>query len=395
MCGYGGLFLARKPSLGQFGAMTETEIRGFAPPRFQALSDAFAGNFARDEELGARFCLAQNGEIVVDLMAGHADRAKTRLFDANTLCSIFSVSKSVAALLVAQLVDKGRLTYEQTVASIWPEFAAAGKGETTIEQVLSHQAGLSGFIAPMDPQDWYDWDLICSKLAAMTPLWPPGTASGYHPVTFGFLAGEIFRRVDGRPMVQAMREDLALPLGLDLWLGLPDSEKPRKAEIQKPRALPVFGPPSDAVRAAFTSPWSLPGPRPGHVPKSQVLSANTYATARDLARLAAVWACDGQLDGQAVLTPGMAERMYSPRTWGRDLVLPFDLSWGAGILRNDPVGAYGPGQQTVGHSGWGGACVFADPETGVSGAYVMNKQSAALLGDPRPVRLIEAAYQGL
>ena len=387
--------LARKPGLGQFGAMTETEIRGFAPPRFQALSDAFAGHFSRDEELGARFCLAQNGEIIVDLMAGYADRAKTRLFDANTLCSIFSVSKSVAALLVAQLVDKGRLTYEQTVCSVWPEFAAAGKAEITIEQALSHQAGLSGFIEPMDPQDWYDWDLICGRLAAMTPLWPPGTASGYHPVTFGFLAGEIFRRVDGRPMVQAMREDLALPLGLDLWLGLPDSEQPRKAEIQKPRALPKFGPPSDAVRAAFTAPWSLPGMRPAHVPQSQVLSANTYATARDLARLAAVWACDGRLDGQAVLSPGMAERMCSPRTWSRDLVLPFDLSWGAGILRNDPVGVYGPGQQTVGHSGWGGACVFADPETGVSGAYVMNKQSAALLGDPRPVRLIEAAYDGL
>lgn len=396
MCAYGGVVLARKRRLGQFGGMSATEIRGFAPPRFQALADAFAANFDGDGELGARFCLAQNGEIVVDLMAGHADRARTRLFDANTLCSIFSVSKAIAALLVAQLVDKGRLTYDQTVASVWPEFAAAGKDQITIEQVLSHQAGLSGLIEPMAPETWYDWDLICAKLAAMTPLWPPGTASGYHPVTFGFLAGEIFRRVDGRPMVQALREDLSLPLGLDLWLGLPDSEKPRKAEIQKPRALPQFGPPSEAVRAAFTAPWSLPGgPRPAGLPQSQVLSANTYATARDLARIGAVWACDGQLDGRAVLSPGMAERMCAPRTWGRDLVLPFDLSWGAGILRNDPVGVYGPGRQTVGHSGWGGACLFADPETGVSGAYVMNKQSAALLGDPRPVRLIQAAYQGL
>jgi CubicO group peptidase (beta-lactamase class C family) len=376
--------------------MTDTEIRGFAPPRFQALADAFAANFAQDEELGARFCLAQNGEVIIDLMAGFADRARTRPFDANTLCSIFSVSKAVAGLLIARLVDAGKLDYGQTVASVWPEFAAAGKDQITIEQALSHQAGLPGFTEPMEPNAWYDWDLICGKLAAMAPLWPPGTASGYHPVTFGFLAGEIFRRVDGRSLVQAMREDLAGPLGLDLWLGLPDSEKPRKADIQKPRALPKFGAANEAVRAAFTAPWSLPGgPRPKHLLRSEVLSANTYATARDLARLASVLACDGVLDGQAVLSPGMAERMCAPRTWGRDLVLPFDLSWGAGILRNDPVGVYGPGHQTVGHSGWGGACLFADPETGVSGAYVMNKQSAELIGDPRAVRLIEAAYQGL
>jgi CubicO group peptidase (beta-lactamase class C family) len=396
MYGYGGQVLACRRGLGQFAPMTDVQITGLCPPRFQAVRDAFTANFADGGELGARFSLAQNGQIVVDLMGGHADRARMRAFDETTLCSIFSVSKAIAGLLVARLVDAGKLDYAQTVASIWPEFAQAGKGAITIEQALSHQAGLSGFPGPMEPSVWFDWDAVCAKLAAMAPLWPPGTASGYHPVTFGFLAGEIFRRVDGRHLIQAIREDLAEPLGLDLWLGLPDAEKPRKADIAKPREMPKFGPVTEPIRAAFLAPWALPqGNRPSDLEHTEVLSANTYATAESLARLASVWACDGLVGGQRLLSPGMAEKMTAPRTWGRDLVLPFDLSWGAGILRNDPVGVYGPGQQTVGHSGWGGACLFADPESGVSGAYVMNKQSAELIGDPRAVRLIEAAYKEL
>ena len=376
--------------------MSDVQIRGLCPPSFEAVRTAFSANFDNGGELGARFCLAQDGEIVVDLMGGFADRTRTRVFDETTLASIFSVSKVVAALLVARLVDAGKLDYGQTVASVWPEFAQAGKEAITIEQALSHQAGLPGFVEPMDPSLWFDWDAICSRLAAIAPLWPPGTSSGYHPVTFGYLAGEIFRRVDGRHMAEAIRQDLSEPLGLDLWLGLPESETRRKAEIQKPRDMPKFGAASVAVTAAFLAPWALPaGKRPDDRRPSDVLSGNTYATAHSLARLAAALACDGVIGSHRLLSPGMAEKMCRPRTWGQDLVLPFELSWGAGVLRNDPVMVYGPGRQTVGHSGWGGACLFADPETGVSGAYVMNRQSSHLIGDPRAVRLIEAAYEGL
>jgi CubicO group peptidase (beta-lactamase class C family) len=372
---------------------SDLDIRGICPPQYEAVREAFTANFAAGEELGARFCLAQDGKIVVDLMGGHADRARTRLFDESTVTSIFSVSKAIAGLLVARAVDAGKLSYEQPVAEIWPEFAQGGKGEITVEQVLSHQAGLPGFPEEMDPAIWFDWDAVCAKLAAMAPMWPPGSASGYHPVTFGYLAGEIFRRADGRTLGTAIREDLAGPLGIDLWLGLPDAEKPRKAEIAKPKSMPKFGGDTAPVRAAFLNKSALPqGKRPDDLQHTEILSANTYATAASLAKLASVWAMDGEVDGVRLLSAGMADRMCAPRTWGRDLVLPFDLSWGAGILRNDPVGVYGPGMQTVGHSGWGGACLFADPESGLSGAYVMNRQSAELIGDPRAVRLIEAAY---
>jgi CubicO group peptidase (beta-lactamase class C family) len=170
------------------------EIAGHAPARFAAVKDALAASFAAGEELGARFTLVEAGEVVLDLWAGHADRARTRAFDETTLTPVFSTTKAIAALLMARLVDQGKLDYGQTVASVWPEFAAAGKDSITVEQLLSHQGGLSGFPDRMDPVEWFDWQAICARLAAMTPLWPPGTASGYHPITFGYLAGELFRR---------------------------------------------------------------------------------------------------------------------------------------------------------------------------------------------------------
>src|SRR6185437_15780451 len=237
------------------------EIAGLAPARFAAVTEAFAASFAAGEELGARFTLVQAGEVVLDIWAGHADRQRTRPFDEATLAAIFSTTKAVAALLIARLVDQGKLDYAQTVASVWPEFAQAGKASITIEQLLSHQAGLSGFPDPMEPSLWFDWDAICAKLAAMAPLWPPGTASGYHPITFGYLAGEMFRRVEGRTMGQALREEFGEPFGLDLWIGLPDEQAPRACELQRPNRLPDFGHRNPATEAAFLKPWSQPGGR--------------------------------------------------------------------------------------------------------------------------------------
>jgi CubicO group peptidase (beta-lactamase class C family) len=372
------------------------EIAGLAPPRFAAVKDAFAANFAAGEELGARFTLVQAGEVVLDIWAGHADRAGTKPFGPKTLVPIFSTTKAIAALLVARLVDQGKLAYDQTVASVWPEFAQAGKGQVTVEQALSHQAGLSGFPEPMDPAEWFDWDAICAKLAAMTPLWPPGTASGYHPITFGYLAGEIFRRVEGRTMGVALREDLSVPFGLDLWIGLPDAEFDRVAELQRPSALPNFGQHNAATTAAFLTPWSQPGGRSqAEWRRMEIPSANGHVTGDSLARLMGALANDGWLDGEDILSPALIAEAARQRIRGQDLVLPFEMSWGAGFMRNEAVHPWGPGNAAFGHSGWGGSCAFADPERKLGGAYVMNKQSTQLLGDDRPRRLIEAAYASL
>ena len=372
------------------------EIRGVCPDRFAAVRDAFAANFAEGAELGARFSAAIDGQVIVDLMAGWADRAMSIPFGPDTLAPVFSTSKAVTALMLARLVSQGRLDYAQRVAEVWPEFAEAGKADITVEQCLSHQDGLAAFTEPMDPELWFDWDAITAKIAAMAPLWPPGTASGYHPVIYGYVAGEIFRRVDGRTLGTALREDLASPFGLDIWIGLPDTEHGRVAGMQRPSAMPDLGELTAIKHGAFLEPWSSPGNRDtGAWRRAEIPSANGHATADSLARLAAVLACDGVLDGRRVLEPGVAAETARQRVRGQDLVLPFTLAWGAGVLRNDPVMIYGPGMASFGHSGWGGSCLMADPERKLSAAYVMNRQSAYLIGDPRSRRLIEGLYEGL
>lgn len=373
-----------------------TQIHGVCAERFAGVRAAFEANFESGEELGARFCLVQAGEVVVDLWAGFADRQRTRAFDDRTLTAVFSTTKAVAALLIARLVDAGKLDYGQRVAEVWPEFGQAGKQDITVEQVMSHQEGLSGFPDEMDPALWFDWDAICEKLAAMAPLWPPGSASGYHPITFGYLAGEIFRRVDGRTMGTALREDLAGPLDLDLWIGLPDAQHGRVADLQRPNGLPNFGEVNAATKAAFLTPWSSPAGRgQAEWRRIEIPSANGHATAQALARLMGALANGGWLDGETILSPSLIAEASRERIHGRDLVLPFVMSWGAGFMRNAPVKVWGPGEATFGHSGWGGSCAFADPETGLAGAYVMNKQSTDLIGDARARRLIEAAYAAL
>jgi CubicO group peptidase (beta-lactamase class C family) len=230
----------------------------------------------------------------------------------------------------------------------------------------------------------------------MAPMWPPGSASGYHPVTVGFLAGEIFRRVDGRTIGTAFREDIGDPFGLDLWVGLPDGVADRVADLQRPSGLPDFGEINDATRAAFLTPWSSAAGKAGDdYRRLEVPSTNGYATADALARLLGALANDGWLEGDEILSPALIAEAARERIRGQDLVLPYVMSWGAGFMRNAPNFPWGPGAETFGHAGWGGACAFADPQAKLGGAYVMNKQGVALMGDARPRRLIEAAYAGL
>ena len=361
--------------------------------RFAPLADAFQAAFAEDAELGARFTLVERGQVVFDLWGGFADRARSSPFGPDTLAPVFSTTKAIAAILIARLVDQGRLSYDQTVTSAWPEFAQAGKAAITVAQVMSHQDGLAGLPEPMDPALWLDWDAIVDKLAAMAPLWPPGAASGYHPITYGFTAGEIFRRVDGRTMGRALREDLAEPFGLDLWIGLPDTEVPRVAELERPHRFADFGRITEVKKLAFLTKWAAPGGRSAaDWRRAEIPSANGHVTALGLARLMNALACGGELDGRRVLGPQTVEALTRERIFGQDLVLPFQISWAAGLMRNAPNMIYGPGQASVGHSGWGGSCAFADPERGLSGAYVMNRQSPDLIGDPRAVKLITTAY---
>lgn len=376
------------------------DIHGLCPARFNAVKDAFAANFTDApeglNEQAARFSVTIDGEVAVDLWAGSADTAGRTPFTDKTLVPVFSTGKAVMALMIARCVDKGLLSYEDRVADHWPAFGAAGKDRLTVAQLMSHQSGLPGFDGGAEPEIWFDRQAVLDKLAAQAPLWEPGTASGYHPITIGYLAGELFRLVDGRSMGTALREDFAAPFDLDLWIGLPESEHGRVAQMRKPTAAPDLGPIDAVKKAAFLDRGAAPGGRGSTEWRmAEIPSANLHGTARDLARMLSMVATGGALDELPILSQQTLIEATRERIHGQDRVLPYVMSWAAGFTRNAGLNVFGPNPEAVGHCGWGGSMAFADPATGVSAAYVMTRQSPHLIGDPRATRLVEALYASL
>jgi len=378
--------------------MTDTPFDIFTVSGLEPVAQAFKDNFENNLEHGAQFCVFKKGELLVDLKGGWADRQKTQAVKKDTLFSVFSSGKAMAALVIAHLADQDRLGYNQLVSTIWPEFAVQGKGELSVAQILSHQAGLSGISNPdWTGEDWYDWEKTCAELAGQAPLFPPGSASGYHPVTYGFLAGEIARRTDKdmRSLGHILREDLCAPNEIDVWIGLPEEEHHRCSAMIKPKAMADLGEMNPATKAAFMTKASAPGGRPiSEWRQAEFAGSNCQATAKGLAEMMQM-AVDGNIGDTKYLAEDMVLALRQSRISGPNLVLPFDIDFAAGVMRNTPNFFYGPNADTVGHSGWGGSCVFADPVTGLHGAYVMNRQENSLLGDMRPRRIIDALYDCL
>lgn len=374
------------------GAMSD-QIHGSVHPGFEPVRAAFAANFAADQELGAAFAVYRDGELVVDLWGGHADRKRERAWTRDTLVPVFSTTKPIAALVLSRLVDQGALDFEWPLALVWPEFAAHGKDRVTLAEALSHQSGAPGFVEPIDPDLWLDSTALAAALADLAPLWTPGTASGYHPLTYGYLAAEPARRADpaGRSLGQQLAQDICAPAQIDFHIGLADIHHDRVAEMQRPTTLPNLGDITPIKRAAFLTKWSSPTRGGADWKRAEIPSANGHGTARSVAKLYGVFANGGVLDGRPLMAPETFAAATRLRRAGPDLVLPFDLAWAAGILKNSR-GFYGPNPNAFGHSGWGGSMGLADPDRRLSAAYVMNRQSNALMGDPRAMALIAALY---
>jgi CubicO group peptidase (beta-lactamase class C family) len=374
-------------------------LHGHIDPALDAVRDVFEENWSLFDEIGAGFAVQIDGKTVIDLHAGWADRKKSRDWTADAIVPVYSTGKAAAALVIAKLVDRGLLDYEAKVADYWPEFAAGGKSAITVAQALSHQAGLSGLKAEMDAGDWFDAGLIEQRLAAQAPLWSlKEGGSGYSPITFGFIADALARRTDGRSIGALLREEICGPRGIDLHVGLPEDQHARVAEHAMPKQLPELGELNEVKKTAFLKPWSSPGRRGAKEWRiAEFPAANAHASAGALARLMQVYALKGRLDGERFISETTWNMLTQKRVSGPDRVLPFTLSWAAGVMINDPaqddgLRLYGPEAATFGHSGWGGSCAFADPVRGITGAYVMNRQQHFLAGDPRPLRLIKAVY---
>jgi CubicO group peptidase (beta-lactamase class C family) len=375
-------------------------IQGTVAAGLEPVREAFAANFARRgdyAEVGAALCVYRRGEKVVDLWGGFADAARTRPWTADTLVNVWSTTKAASAVCVARLVDAGTIAYDQPVAEVWPEFAAAGKGAITIAQVMSHQAGLPGFVEPTSLDDFYDWDRVTARLAAQSPVFAPGTANSYHASTYGFLAGEIVRRASGRTLGTLLREEIAGPLGADFHIGLPTSEHGRAA-VLLPADHPITAP-LETLPLPVRLGLSNPGQDPARVNTpawraAELPALNGHASARGVARLSAALAEGGTLDGVTVLSPRALGQMTAVVADREDMLLGFNPQWGMGVAHN-LIGIYGPNPRTYGHSGWGGSYGCADPDARVAIGYVLNHMGPDLVGDPRGKSLADAVFTAL
>lgn len=375
----------------------EVSANGSVAPGFEAVRDAFLQNFTDDGDIGASFAVMRGGEVVADLWGGHTDKARTRKWKENTLVNVWSTTKGPTSLAVAMLVDRGELSYDDRVAEYWPDFASRGKASVTVAQMMSHQAGVCGVRDTITIDAFYDWDSMCRRLAGTEPFWEPGDGSGYHAVTFGFLAGELVRRIDGRTVGTFLREEVAGPLEADFFIGLPEKEDSRVAEMVGPKTpqLVLNEDSPDYTVAAFGNPRPSPDdPNDRAWRAAEIPAANGQANARGLVRIYNLLARVG-IPGEAEvisakgLAAATAEQCHCV-----DRNLGIDTRWGAGFMLN-LSGLYGPNPKAFGHSGWGGSMAFADRESGLAVAYAMNQMGESLRGDPRSQRLIEAVYSSL
>lgn len=382
--------------------MPSVDIHGTCAPRFAGVRDAFAANFAAGREVGASFAATLGGEPVVDLWAGHADAGRTRPWERDTIVNVFSTTKAVTALGAHMLVDRGQLDLDAPVARWWPEFAAAGKQAITPRQLLSHTAGLAALRAPLTAAAFYDWPAMTAALAAEPPWWEPGSASGYHALTYGYLVGELIRRIDGRTPGAFVADEVAGPLGADFHIGLPASEDGRVAEMIPPTAAE-----SAAAGSLPPVPGSLTAAVMGNPPlspeianqpawrRAEIPAANGHGNARAVARIMAALAGGGTLDGVRLLSRAAIERAIEEQIYVPDLVLNFPIRWGLGFMLNSPTLPLSPNPRTFGHGGWGGSLGFADLDAGAAWAYVMNKMTPGTAGDNRAFPLIQAFYAAL
>jgi CubicO group peptidase (beta-lactamase class C family) len=378
-----------------------TTVDGVVEPGWGGVREAFAANFEERAEVGAAVCVYAGGRKVVDLWGGIADPTSGRPWAEDTIVMTFSSSKGVTAIGVNVAIERGLLHPDAAVASYWPEFAAAGKERITVRQVLSHQAGLPLVEADLTLDEALSWDPVVEALATQAPLWEPGTTHGYHMRTYGWLAGELLRRVGGRSPGTFLRDEVTAPLDVDFWVGLPEAEEARVATLVPPQrslrdALSSFG--DDLLLArVFANPgghfdyddmWNTRRLRACELP-----SSNGVGDARGLARLYASCIGDG-VDGRRTLAPPTVEAATTEQVVGPDAVIMTETRFGLGFMLGASFGAANP-RTCFGHAGAGGSLAFADPASGLAFGYVMNDLRFDAAGDPRSETLVRAALASL
>ena len=369
------------------------------------IAPLFEENFARFGELGAAVSIWQNGKPIVDLYSGFCDARHEKPWEADTLVLIWSATKGLGSACVLHVLQEHRIGIDRCVADFWPEFAQAGKEKITLSQLLSHQAGLCALDARVDV---LDYGAVIKALEVQTPLWPPGTAHGYHARTFGFLLDELVRRIAGKTLSQYWREVFAQPLNLDLWIGLPEEENARVATVyaaksgRPPEPKKFYSDlttPGTLARKTFTSPYglnSVSGMNTPAIRAQPIVSFGGIGSASALAKFYSMLANGGKLDGRTFFSNETVARMTTTLVDGADRVFQIPTAFSAGFMK-DPRNAvrrmFGPSPNAFGHPGAGGSHAFADPENRISFAYVMNQMEQSLLPNEKSLRLVDEVYR--
>ena len=409
-----------------------TDIGGYVEAGFEGVREAFARNFTDHGEVGAAVAAYVGGRKVVDLWGGDADHDGTP-YGEDTLQLVFSTTKGVTAICANLLAQRGELDIDAPVSHYWPEFAAAGKADVPVRWLLCHKVGLPYIDRDLSLDEVLAWDPAVKALADQTPIWSPGTAHGYHAVTYGWLVGEVIRRITGRSVGAFVADELAGPLGLDLWVGLPDEQQARVAPLTNhgPGENPAAAARASLVAEApagttagvaggndlvsmieqFLGPDSLLVKALGgvsglliqegmfnrpEVRAAELPAANGVSNARSLAKLyaAAVGPVDDLPGVGPLLTESQIAAATTAQTSEADKVLFFETTFGLGFMLSSPFSPYGAAE-SFGHSGAGGSMAFADPVNGIGFGYVMNRMLQNLAGDPRTTGLVKALYDAV
>ena len=396
------------------------DVQGRCDERFGAVRDAFARNFEVNGDVGASAAVTVDGELVADLWGGHLDEGATRPWLEDTVINMYSTTKTLSCLCVLVLADRGEVDLDAPVARYWPEFAAAGKDGVLVRHLMSHTAGLSGWAEPMTAADLYDWERCTSSLAAQEPWWEPGTRSGYHALTQGYLVGEVVRRVTGRSVGTFFAEEVAGPLGADAHIGLAPEHDHRVAPVIPAPPLGSAAAPTAATSASdapASEPASAATPRPDRSSvayrtfanpilkaessweeawrRAEIPAAGGIGNARAVAKVQSVVACGGEVGGVRLLSPRTCDRILDVQAAGRDLVLGFGVTFGIGYGLTSPRNPLGPNPRTCYWGGWGGSLVVADLDARMCMAYVMNRMGEGTVGDDRAHSILRAVYASL
>ena len=392
--------------------MSAVELAGTVASGFEGVAEAFLENFGSPDEggrgdVGAACCLHVDGEPVVDVWGGLADQATERPWARDTIVIVFSCTKGVTAVAANQLIEAGLLDPDEPIARYWPEFAANGKGEIPVRWALSHRAGLAAVDAPhLTLDDIAAWDPVVEAIAAQEPNWEPGTKHGYHARSYGWITGELIRRVTGLMPGEYIAAEIVAPLGLDFLVGVPESEDARVATLYPARFDDpeieqivdqvlrdtttllgrVLGGPAGLF--GYDDMWNTRRMRGAQMP-----SSNGHGDARSLSRMYA--ACLDEIDGVRLLALETVRRACEVQSSGKDCVIGQPLTFGLGFGLSPTFGPTA-GARAFGHSGAGGSVAFADPERNLSFAYVMNQMQLSMTEqDQRAQSLVAACYEAL